>query len=163
MITTTRALTLSLALLLPSSGEAKPLRTGETAPVFELEVLAGNSDGKLISLRGQVVVIEFWATYCGWCKATHPTLAALDRENRHITVLGISAQKKSRIRRYLYKKKPGFVILHDYRRKVSRAYAATATPTLVVIDQKGRLRYWGQGKPAALKAKTLATRLAQRQ
>ena len=113
---------------------------------FALEVLQGQGSGSLDHHRGQVVILEFWATYCGWCKATHPTLAAFaDKHSGRVTVLGISAQKKSRLRKYLASHTTGFTVLHDPGAKVSRNYRADRTPTLVVIDAKGVIRAWAQG------------------
>lgn len=118
----------------------------KSAPSFDLEVLQGNASGILEESRGKVVILEFWATYCGWCKATHPKLAHFaNKHGDQVVVLGISSQKKSRLIRYLRRHDTGLTILHDPKSKISRRYRAMATPTLVVIDAEGRLRAWGQG------------------
>jgi thiol-disulfide isomerase/thioredoxin len=132
------------SLLLVSISIAE--RKHQEAVDFDLEVLQGEASGRLEDSAGKVVILEFWATYCGWCKATHPKLAefASDHEGR-VVVFGISAQKKSRLRRYLRSHDTGLTILHDRGGKVSRAYRADKTPTLVVIDASGKVRAWGQG------------------
>jgi len=137
--------------------------TGSSAPSFELEVLEGSgAAGSLADARGEVVVIEFWATYCGWCRSTHADLAKLARQaDGNIRVLGITAQNRSRVTRYLRKKgSTGLDVLHDPRGRVSLRYAAVAVPTLVVIDRQGVVRYWGRGAPAARSAIAIARRLA---
>jgi len=135
------------ALLLPV--EARPAaaqKVDKSAAPFTLEVLQGAASGSLDASRGKVVILEFWATYCGWCKATHPKLAAFAEANADkVVVLGISAQKKSRLKRYLKRHDTGLTILHDPKARTSRAYRANATPTLVVIDAEGKIRAWAQG------------------
>lgn len=133
---------LSLARL----GDASAQSTDKAAALFELEVLQGGESGALKDSLGKVVILEFWATYCGWCKATHPKLAAFAKDNADkVVVLGISAQKKRRLARYLKKHDTGLTILHDRKAQVSRNYRVSATPTLVVIDTKGKVRAWAQG------------------
>ncbi len=132
----------ALAGTKPANAQSK----GKTAPLFDLEVLQGQSSGSLEASLGKVVILEFWATYCGWCKATHPKLASFaDANSDDVVVLGISSQKKSRLRRYLRQHHTGFTILHDRGARVSRTYRVTATPTLVVIDADGKVRAWAQG------------------
>jgi cytochrome c biogenesis protein CcmG/thiol:disulfide interchange protein DsbE len=140
-------LALVVALCAPDQvRQAEAQSRGKNAPAFDLEVLQGEASGSLEVSRGKVVIVEFWATYCGWCKATHPKLAAFAAETpESVVVLGISAQKKSRLRRYLKRHDTGLTILHDPKAGVSRAYGATATPTLVVIDGQGKVRAWAQG------------------
>lgn len=133
-----------VALTIPKSSIAKS--KARPAVEFDLEVLQGEGSGKLDASRGKVVILEFWATYCGWCKATHPKLAAFASEHSEaVIVLGISAQKKSRLQRYLRRHQTGLTVLHDPRAKISRAYQANQTPTLVVIDPEGTMRAWAQG------------------
>ena len=116
------------------------------APEFSLEVLQGDDAGTLVDLRGKVVIIEFWATYCAWCKKTHPTLAKFSADHTDdIVVLGITAQRKSRVLRYLRKTKTGLTIAHDPKGRTSRAYGARVTPTLVLIDRQGVVRKWTEG------------------
>lgn len=135
---------LAIAILLPRTLQAKP--DASSAPGFNLEVLQGAASGALEDHRGKVVIVEFWATYCGWCKATHPKLASFaSKHGDNAVVLGISAQRKSRLKRYLRKHKTGITILHDPKARISRSYRASATPTLVVIDAEGKMRGWAQG------------------
>jgi thiol-disulfide isomerase/thioredoxin len=133
-------------LLLAETRPAAAQSVDKSAAPFALEVLQGTASGSLEDSRGKVVILEFWATYCGWCKATHPKLAAFAEANAdEVVVLGISAQKKSRLKRYLKRHDTGLTILHDPKARISRAYRANATPTLVVIDAEGNVRAWAQG------------------
>ncbi len=138
----TLAVFFSLTLAWPAAAKSD----NKEATLFSLEVLQGTASGKLEESRGKVVILEFWATYCGWCKATHPKLAAFAEANPdQVVVLAISAQKKSRLKRYLKRHNTGLTVLHDPRARISRAYRANATPTLVVIDAEGKVRAWAQG------------------
>ncbi len=144
------------------SGRAEADSKGQAATLFELEVLQGEASGNLEDSRGKVVILEFWATYCGWCKATHPKLASFAAANAEtVVVLAISAQKRSRLKRYLKRHDTGLTVLHDPRARISRAQGARATPTFVVIDDKGIVRAWSQGgntlKSILRTAKSLAT------
>ena len=147
----------------PAAGDrddAQATKNPLAAPDFDLPVVQGGGIGKLAELRGKVVVVEFWATYCGWCKKTHPSLARFARKHKDdVAVLGISSQGSSRLRRWLRKNRVGFTVLHDNRRRVARAYRASGTPTLVVIDQLGDVRFYGVGLPAAKKALKVAAEL----
>ena len=128
----------------PARGDAE--EGPRQAPSFDLESLQGEGSGKLGDALDKVVIIEFWATYCGWCRQTHPKLAAFAKAHKDsVVVFGITAQKKSRVLRYLRKHATGLRILHDPKARVTRAYRADKTPTLVVLDQRGVIRAWTQG------------------
>ena len=136
----------TLVLALGVTTKAFAQEVGSKAPEFSLEVLQGENPGALANLQGKVVIIEFWATYCGWCKKTHPPLAKFAAQNaKDVVVLGITAQRKSRVLRYLRKTKTGLTIAHDPRGRVSRAYRAKVTPTLVLIDKDGVAHMWAEG------------------
>ena len=59
----------------PAAADSRP-RVGQPAPDFVLQDLAGNS-GRLSNLRGQVVLVNLWATWCPPCRAEMPDLSAL--------------------------------------------------------------------------------------
>lgn len=129
---------------------------------FSLRRLQGKESGHLKDHRGKVVIVEFWATYCGHCKRTHPWLARIDKSPQ-IVSLGISSQRRSRLKKYLRRYKVGFTVLFDPRAKIAKTMNAKVTPTLFVFDQKGRLRFKGIGTPAAKKAISIARDLTRSQ
>jgi peroxiredoxin len=126
-----------------------PLPVGMPAPVFTTR----NIDGKplsLRSLRGKVVLLDYWATWCGPCMMATPSLEALHRQfgKRGLAVVGISLDDPSTVAQV----KP--FVKHfgvTYRiaawpqanMKVGRAYHAANLPTQVLIDKKGIVR-WSQ-------------------
>ena len=136
------------------------LRVGAAAPIFELPVVQGSGSGTLSDHLGRVVIVKFWATYCGWCKSIRPKLVKFARQHRKTaSLLGISSQGAAKLKRYLRRHKLGFPILHDNRARVARRYRARATPTLIVVDQCGVARFHGSGTTAAKPALAMATSL----
>jgi peroxiredoxin len=115
--------------------------TGQEAADFTLR----NLDGKpvsLKSLRGQVVVLDFWATWCGPCRIEMPRLENLHKElkGKGLVVLGINQRETAqRARSYVEKSGYTFPILLDEKGEASDLYQVQAIPTLVVVDPKGRI------------------------
>lgn len=111
----------------------------DEAPDFELMSL----DGELVSLsdyRGQTVVVNFWATWCGPCMAEIPTFNDFAQENPDIPVLGIATDNSPAKVRVTAKKKDMQypVLLADS--DVQRAYGITTLPTTVVVGPDGQVR-----------------------
>ena len=129
--------------------EAQMLRDqllDKPAPAFAIEKVAGPHAAALKDLKGQVVVVEFWATWCGPCRSTMPTLSAWQKKYgaQGLRVVGISAETREAIDEFLAargKEAPAYTILRDDGGKVSSAYAVPAIPTLVVIDRAGVVRF----------------------
>lgn len=152
------ALLLSLTMTFALHNTSLNARASNTIE-FDLKRLQGVESGVLQDHRGKVVIVEFWATYCGHCKRTHPLLAKVDK-SPDIVSLGISWQRLTRLIKYLSKHDIGFTVLHDPRAKTAQKLRASATPTIYVFDQEGKLRFREVGAPAAPKAVQLARKLA---
>ncbi len=114
---------------------------GTPMPPFELKAL----DGKLLhssTLKGQVVLLNFWATWCGPCKEEMPALAKLKHHfsNKDFLLLTITADlQPEAITAFLKILKVDFPVLLDRTNEVSHAYMARALPLTVLIDQEGKL------------------------
>lgn len=119
------------------------------APRFRLPVVGGTDEsmGDLDDHRGKVVVIEFLASWCQPCKSTYQPLTELAAAHRgDIVVIGISAEPEATIRKFLGRYQLGFPVLRDDGARVRwNAYRSNKTPTLVVIDRDGLIRYAGIG------------------
>jgi peroxiredoxin len=123
---------------LPAGAEV----SDKPAPDFSLPTLDGKSLG-LEDFRGQYVVVNFWATWCGPCKMEMPSLEALHRrfKGRPLTVVGISNDMFGATVVAPYVKAQGltFPILLDPNLEVSNAFGVLSLPTTVLVDPEGRI------------------------
>jgi len=116
------------------------------APDFTLENLAGDPV-QLSSMRGNVVLLDFWATWCGPCRYDMPFVEELYRElkDQGLRVFGINAELPKRAGAYM--EKNGFELpsLFDPGMRVAQMFSVRAIPTFVVIDRQGRMRSYFRG------------------
>ncbi len=113
---------------------------GQSSPTVSATRLAGPDPVRLDALRGRVVLLDFWATWCGPCRATMPLLDAM-HQSRHaagLTVLGLSSERTERIRAHLSRSPVGYTIAADGG--TAERFGVDALPTLVVIDRAGHVR-----------------------
>jgi thiol-disulfide isomerase/thioredoxin len=95
--------------------------------------------GTLAKLRGKVVLLDFWATWCGPCRVTIPALDALAKKYKAkgVEVIGISSETLEELKAFQAKNKQGYSLFHDIGQVTTRRYQAYAYPTLVYVDRKG--------------------------
>ncbi len=130
-----------LALLRPPADP--PLRAGAKAPAFALAALSGGEVG-LGDLRGRVVFVNFWATWCPPCRDEAPALERLYRSLRGegFEVLGVSiddAGARAAIEGFRAEYGLSFPLLVDADRSAYRAFQATGVPETFLVDREGRL------------------------
>ena len=119
---------------------AREPKIGQPAPPFELTLIDGT---KVTSaeLRGQVVVLNFWATWCGPCKMELPLLDSYyEAQKRHgLKVFAITTEDSVS----LYRLRKLFAVMHiPPVRKIKGPYdILDAVPTNFIIDRAGRIRY----------------------
>ncbi len=127
---------------------------GGRAPHFAFETLGGDQvDSE--ALRGKVVVLNFWATWCGPCVREIPALNNLVKKFRdrgNIVFLAITAETAPTVRRFLKKQEFLYQIAVEGRTAIN-TYKAFAYPTHVVIDYAGRIRYRQMGATENIGAK----------
>ena len=117
------------------------------APDFTLKSNSG-ANIRLSELRGEVVLINFWASWCGPCRQEMPILSELHDKYKAMgfTVLGVNVEENSSAARKLLKDLPvSFPVLFDNDSSVSRQYDVAAMPSTVLIDRDGNMRYLHKG------------------
>ncbi len=141
-----RALVFIAALVGTAPVSAADLQ-GQPAPDFALRSLGGDNL-RLSEHLGDVVLINFWATWCGPCRQEMPLLDELHARYKlaGLTVLGVniddSGERAAEMARAL---KVSYPVLFDERKDVSRAYRIGAMPFTVLIDREGVVRYVSEG------------------
>lgn len=131
------------ATLLASScySGSRPSHIGDSAKDFTVQ----DSDRKvsLNQFRGQVVVLNFWATWCPPCIEELPSMATMqDRmRSRGIVVLGVSIDvDEDAYHRFLRQRGVNFLTVRDPEQKVATMYGTTGWPETYIIDRQGVLR-----------------------
>jgi peroxiredoxin len=121
--------------------------TASPAPDFTLKSNSGENL-KLSELRGDVVLINFWASWCGPCRQEMPLLSELHDKYKDLgfTVLGVNVEENSAQARKLLKESPvSFPVLFDNDSTVSKEYNVVAMPSTVLVDRDGNVRYLHKG------------------
>ncbi|MBI1355599.1 MAG: redoxin domain-containing protein [Acidobacteria bacterium] len=127
--------------------DAEPTETIDAvAPDFTLQDLGGGSV-QLSSLRGKVVLLDFWASWCGPCRYDMPIVEQLHKERAAdgLAVYGVNAEAAERARAYLAGNALSFPTLVDRGMEVAGLYRVRAIPTFVVIDRQGRVSAYLRG------------------
>jgi thiol-disulfide isomerase/thioredoxin len=117
------------------------------APDFTLKSSSGKNL-KLSEHRGEVVLLNFWASWCGPCRKEMPYLEQIQEKyaDYGFTVLGVNVEEDSSKANKMLKDIPvSFPILYDTTNSVSKAYKVSAMPTTVIIDRDGNMRYLHKG------------------
>lgn len=135
---------LSRAPASATAGQLPSPRAGFIAPDFTLNTLAGESL-TLSELRGQVVILNLWASWCGPCRAEMPALQNTYAANaeRGLTVLGLNSTYQDNpadAANFAHEFGLTFPIALDVDGAVSRRYLLRALPTTFFIDRAGRIR-----------------------
>lgn len=118
-----------------------PNLSGQAAPDFTLPDLKGEGV-TLGKLRGKVVLLNFWATWCSPCVAELPTIEKLHQEfgGKGAVILGISDDHPETLQSFLTGHRYTFLTLFDEGRRVGKRYGVQGIPTTVVIDAQGTIR-----------------------
>jgi len=137
----------ALAALVAASGAIAAGGDAGPAPAFTLSALNGQKDS-LGQYKGQVVMLNFWATWCGPCQQEMPLLDQMYRQYKPagFTLLGINVDADEPAVQALLARRPvSFTVLLDPRNSVSREYHVDEMPSTIIIDRKGEIRYIHRG------------------
>lgn len=133
---------------------------GKTAP----DVIADKLDGttwKLADQRNRVVVLEFWATWCGPCAETAHVLDTWHAQHPSIEIIGITAEDEPTVRTYVGDHPHSYTLARDRDAAAWHAYLVQAIPTIIVVDKAGVVRYAGIGAGDFDKLDALVERLSR--
>lgn len=143
MITPLTALTTVFAVLAAQA-------PGSAAPDFALKTLAGDT-ATLSRFQGRPVFINFWATWCGPCRAEMEEIARAYRahatEGLQVLAIDLTDQERtlSDVRKFVDELQMPFPVLLDEKGKVRKRYALRGVPTSVFIDAQGVVRLVNPG------------------
>lgn len=143
-----RKLLAGCALMVLAAGSlASSGLTGQPAPDFALKSSTGENL-RLSEYRGDVVMINFWATWCGPCRQEMPLLDELYTRYERVgfNLLGVNIDDDSgRAMDMIRELGVSFPVLFDARKEVSRLYDVDAMPVTVLVDREGNVRHIHEG------------------
>jgi peroxiredoxin len=119
----------------------------QPAPNFTLD----SNGGKPVSLaqyKGQVVMLNFWASWCVPCKQEMPLLESIHKKygKMGFTMIGVNVEPDSKAANAVLKQIPvSFPVVYDTESKVSKLYQVSGMPSTVIIDRKGQVRMLHKG------------------
>jgi peroxiredoxin len=149
------------------AGGARALSVGSKAPDIDLTDL----DGKVVhvgDLKGKVVLVDFWASWCAPCREELPVLESLHKKyaSEGLVIVGVSADsERDNMTKFLRRTKLSFRVVHDGQRAVAGRYAPPKMPSSYVIDRNGLVRHVHAGfkaSDAATLESEIKTLLAQK-
>jgi len=136
-----------------SARSGSPIRQDQPAPDFALDDLEGRSV-RLSDLRGQVVLVNLWATWCPPCRAEMPDLAALYQayKDQGFIILGVDDQERAQtVADFMARNPAPYPILLDPDSRVARAFRVNYLPASFLIDRRGVLRATLPGQSARVR------------
>ena len=142
---------------------AAPVMKGETVSMIGMEApdfTLSDPSGKpvhLRDLRGKVIVVDFWATWCGPCRALMPHIQQMHEQlaSQGLIILGLDVgEDAATVAKFAKKQSYTFQLLLDAEPEVTSRYFVQSYPTTFVIDRAGRIAYrdMGGGGPTDLYA-----------
>ena len=126
--------------MLPVVGFAG-FKQGEELP----DLASFQLEGKLPqALKGQVILLDFWASWCAPCKTSFPAMEELQKKYapEGLTIIAVSVDEKAEnMQRFLKSTKVSFTVVRDAQRKLVAAADIHGMPTSFLIDRSGKIRF----------------------
>lgn len=114
---------------------------GETAPAFALPTASGDNVA-LDKLRGRVVYVDFWASWCAPCRRSFPWMNEMQQKYgaRGLTIVGINVDKRrADAERFLQHTPAAFTVVYDEAGASPAAFAVKGMPSSYLIDAQGKV------------------------
>lgn len=127
------------------ASSANPVAVGAPAPAYAASTITG-APAALADLRGRVVLLNIWATWCKPCRQEMPALDTLERRHAAagLTVVGVSIDEpgeRDRIAPFAQELGASYTLWHDPDDRVSSTFLAIGVPASYLIDRDGTLRW----------------------
>jgi cytochrome c biogenesis protein CcmG, thiol:disulfide interchange protein DsbE len=139
---------LALALAALFAGSAFALGKGDVAPGFKLARLDGAGEVKLGDLRGKVVFVDFWASWCAPCQKSMPQFDALAKEfpADRFALIGVNVDSDTAAAKKVLSKRPvSYTIVSDPSGTLPGRYGVETMPMAYLLDGDGAIRYVHRG------------------
>jgi thiol-disulfide isomerase/thioredoxin len=152
----------ALAAVLLLAAGARALSQGDTPPPIDMPDRSGIKVD-LRALRGKVVLVDFWASWCGPCRREMPVLESLHRKyaDQGLVIVGINIDNNpKKMNKFLKSTPVSFRIVHDPKVEVAARYEPSTMPSSYFIGRDGKLRHvhegFREGDKEALEARVKA-------
>jgi thiol-disulfide isomerase/thioredoxin len=117
-------------------GATGPPQVGKPAPDFELDTLDGQTV-VLSQLRGRLVLVNFWATWCGPCRHEMPFLQYIHEKGGVMLLTVNVGESSSEVSQFMQSQGFSFTVLLDGEAAVAQKYNVMGIPTTLFIDKEG--------------------------
>lgn len=132
---------LAVCLTLSAWGAVKPGNEFPDLTKFGL-------DGKIPDLKGKIVIVDFWASWCGPCKESFPTMNELQAKyaDKGVVVIAVNVdENKSDMEAFLKEHNATFTVLRDARQKLVERTEIATMPSSFILDTEGKVRFVHSG------------------
>ena len=139
--------------LMPLACFAAGLKVGDSLPNLSTYGLEGKLPD---NLKGKVVILDFWASWCAPCKQSFPVMDKLYKDNsgRGLGIVAVSVDEKvSDMEKFLKKTPVTFPVVHDAAHKLVKETDVSTMPTSFIIDRSGKVRFAHAGYQGKTTAK----------
>ncbi|MGB8325034.1 MAG: redoxin domain-containing protein, partial [Candidatus Acidiferrum sp.] len=139
--------------------QPRPEWVGREAPDFNLLDLAGRSV-RLSSARGKIILLDFWATWCGPCRNEMPTLMKIgsEYETKGLEIWGISDEKPSVVKHCLETNQWDLPVLVDPERNTIDQFQVVGIPAIIIVGRDGRVVSYYTGEQSEQSLRTVIDR-----
>jgi peroxiredoxin len=139
-----------LALVLSAAPASSLPSEPQPAPDYHARVLGSDEEATLAGLRGKVVLLNTWATWCAPCRVEMPDFEAIHQrfQDRGLMVVGVNIDEGAvdeRVQRFLDKLGISFTIWRDPRNHFSKRFRVLGVPETLLIDREGMIRHRWSG------------------